>query len=224
MHRRTRAYHKAIGMRLLAAAAALAFLATTGCGSSGKAGGADAQSAGNSDGQINVMCMGDRINSPAESFHYSYKYTDASGSVDKEADITPQAMEITITDASGTHSYHGTRTSEGSWNGAVLTLSSLSITGMTARLGSLSGTSSVARQGAQTMNGYAATRYSIDTTNANASDRKAFALLFGQGSFEKGTVWMGEDGCAVKLVLDEGFAGANGGVDKRHYEMDRIRK
>jgi hypothetical protein len=170
------------------------------------------------------MCLGDRINSPTESFHYSYKYADASGRVDKEADITPQAMDITITDGSGSHTYHGVRSDEGSWSGAVLDLSGLNITAMTARLGSLNGTSSIVSQGAQAMNGYSATKYSIDTANANSSDQKTFVTLFGPGSYEKGTVWMGQDGCAVKLVLDEAIAQTNGGVDKRHYEMARIKK
>jgi hypothetical protein len=210
----------------LAAVAALALLAASGCSSSTKSGGADAQGADSAGGgHINVMCLGDRINSPTESFHYSYKYTDASGSADKEADITPQAMDITITDGSGTRHFHGVRADEGSWSGAVLDLSGLNITAMTARLDSLNGTSSISSQGAQAMNGYPATKYSIDTTSANSSDRKTFETLFGAGSYEKGTVWMGQDGCAVKLVLDEAIAQPNGGgVDKRHYEMARIKK
>lgn len=210
--------------RALAAVAALALLAASGCASSPKSAGAEGQGADTAGGSIHVMCVGDRINQPTESFHYSYKYADASGSVDKEAEITLQAMDITITDGSGSHSYHGTRSDETSWNGAVLDLSSLNITAMTARLDSLNGTSSIVSQGAQAMNGYPATKYSIDTTSASASDRKAFETLFGAGSFEKGTVWMGQDGCAVKLVLDEAFSQTNGSVEKRHYEMARIKK
>jgi hypothetical protein len=79
------------------------------------------------------MCIGDRINNPPESFHYSYVYTDASNSVDKEADITAQAMDIMIKDKSGSHSYHGTRSDETSWDRVVLDLSGLNITTMSAR-------------------------------------------------------------------------------------------
>ncbi len=210
----------------LAAVAALALLAASGCSSSAKSGGADARGADSAGGgHINVMCLGDRINNPTESFHYSYKYTDVSGSVDKEADITPQAMDITVTDGSGSRTFHGLRSNEASWDGAVLDLSGLNITAMTAKLDSLNGTSSIVSQGAQAMNGYSTTKYSIDTTSANSSDRKAFVTLFGPGSYEKGTVWMGQDGCAVKLVLDEGIAQMNGGgVEKRHYEMARLKK
>jgi hypothetical protein len=216
--------NKAILRGSLAAVVALALLAGSGCSSSAKSGGAAAQDAGSGGGHIDVMCIGDRINSPTESFHYSYKYTDASGSVEKEADITPQAMDITITDGSGSRNFHGVRSNEASWNGAVLDLSGLNITALSARLDSLNGTSSIASQGAQAMNGYSATKYSIDTTSANSSDQKTFKTLFGAGSFEKGTVWMGQDGCMVKLVLDEEFSQTNGGVEKRHYEMARIKK
>lgn len=218
------AENKAFLRRSLAAVAALALLAGSGCTSSGKSEGADARGANSGGGHIDVMCIGDRINAPTESFRYSYKYADASGSVEDAADVTPQTLDITITDKSGSHSYHGVRSNEASWNGAVLDLSNLSITAMSARLDSLNGTSSIVSQGAQAMNGYPATKYSIDTTSANSSDRKTFETLFGPGSFEKGTIWMGQDGCVAKLVLDEGFSQMNGGVEKRHYEMARTKK
>lgn len=186
---------------------------------------AGATSASNDPGtHIDVMCIGDRINNPPESFHYVYKYTDAASSVDKETDITAQAMDITIKDKSGSHSYRGTRSDETSWDRAVLNLSGPNTTAMSARLDSLNGTSAIVNQGADAANNYNATKYSIDTGNANSSDKQKFETLFGKGSFEKGMVWMGTDGCAVKLVLDEGIWQTNGGVNKAHYEMGRIKK
>jgi hypothetical protein len=173
---------------------------------------------------IDVMCIGDRINNPPEPFHYSYKYSDASGSAEKEADITPQAMDITIKDNSGSHSYHGVHSDEASWNSAVLDLSGLNITAMAARLSSLNNTSSVTRQGSEPMNGYETSKYAIDTASANSSDKQTFETLFGKGSFEKGTVWVPADGCAVKLVLDEGIVQTNGSLNKLHYEIARVRK
>ncbi len=184
-----------------------------------------ATTASNDNGaHIDVMCIGDRINNPPESFHYSYLYSDAATSVDKEADITAQAMEIAIKDKSGSHSYHGTRSDEASWNSAVLDLSGLNITTMSARLDSLNGTSAIVNQGADAVNNYSATKYAIDTTSSNSSDKQRFETLFGKGSFEKGIVWIGADGCAVKLVLDEAIWQTNGGVNKVHYEMARIKK
>lgn len=183
-----------------------------------------ATASGDSAAHIDLLCLGERINSPTEPFHYSYKYSDEANSIDNEADITPQKMDITSTDRSGTHSYHGVRSDEASWNAAVLDLSSLRFTGMSSRIDSLNGSSSVASQGNESINGYDTTRYSIDTTAASAADQRQFQTLFGNGSFEKGTVWIPPDGCAVKLILDEAIVQANGRINKGHYEVAMIKK
>jgi hypothetical protein len=180
-----------------------------------------ASDSGNS--HIDLMCIGDRINTPPEAFHYSYKYNDASTSVSKEADITPQAMEITIKDQSGSHSFHGVRSDEVSWNSAVLDLSGLGLTAMMSRFDALNGTSAIVRQANESMNGYDTTRYAIDSTTAGASDQRKFAALFGTDAYEKGTVWVPADGCAVKLVLDERMS-FGGKLKDAHYELARIRK
>jgi len=173
---------------------------------------------------MDVMCLGDLINNPPEPFHYSYKYADASGSVDKEADITPQQMDITVANSSGSHSYHGVRSDDVSWNGAVLDLSGLNLTTMSARLNSLNESSAVTRGNTETVNGYQTTKYAIDTTNASSSDKQKFESLFGKGSFEKGTIWVASDSCAVQLVLDEGLWQSDGSIKKDHFEISRIRK
>ena len=207
--------------------AALVLTVASGCNS--RTGSRDAQAVESADSDttsahIDVMCIGDRINNPHEPFHYSYKYADASSWVEKEADVTPQTLDITTKDKSGSHSYHGVRSDEASWNGAVLDLSGLNITAMSARLDSLNGGSAIVRQGSESMNGYHTTRYAIDTSSADSSDKQQFETLFGKGSFEKGTVWVPSDGCAVKLVLDEGIWQSNGNVKTAHYEMARIKK
>jgi hypothetical protein len=205
---------------------ALALLIAPACksGSSSRNGREGGVSASDGTGtHIDVMCMGDRIENPAGPFHYSYKYTDWSGSADKEADITPQKMDITIQDKSGSHSYHGVHSDEASWNSAILDLSALNITGMSARLGSLDG-STVISQGAESVNGYSTTKYAIDTTSANLTDKQSFETLFGKDSFEKGTVWIPAEGCAVKLVLDEGLQQTDGSVKKAHYEIAMIKE
>ena len=172
---------------------------------------------------VDLMCIGERINNPPESFHYSYKYNDSASSVSKEAEITPQAMDITIKDESGSHSFHGARSDEVSWNSAVLDLSGLSLTAMMSRLDSLNDTSAITRQASETVNGYETTRYAIDSTKANAPDQQKFVALFGTGALEKGTVWTSSDNCAVKLVLDERILlGSN--LKEDHYELARQRK
>jgi hypothetical protein len=173
---------------------------------------------------VDVMCIADRINNPPGPFHYSYKYDGSFGPVETEADITPQTMEITIKDKSGSHSFHGVRSDEQSWNNAVLDLSNLSITAMASRLGSLDGTSAIVQNGPEGVNGYSTTKYAIDTANANSADKKRWETLFGQGSFEKGTAWVPADGCAVKLLLDEGMWQSSGGVANSHYEIAMVKK
>ena len=217
---------------LLLALVALALLAASGCSSHAKskdtspdsAAGETAATASNAGTHVDVMCIGDRINNPPEAFHYSFRYTDASATVNEEADITPQAMDITIKDRSGSHSYHGVRADETSWGQAVLDLSSLKVTVMSSRLDQLNGTSALTPQGPEAINGYQTVKYAIDTTRASASDQKKYEVLFGKGSFEKGTVWVPADGCAVKLLLDEGPAQSNGSVETAHYEIARMRK
>ena len=178
----------------------------------------------NDDGPINVMCIGEHINNPPESFHYSYKFTNASGTQESQADITPRSMEIVRKDGTGSHSYHGVRSDEQSWNSAVLDLSSLRITGLSARLQSLNHTSALSSKGSESINGYNANAFGIDTTGAKAKDKEQYETLFGKGSFEKGTAWMGADGCIVKLILDESITQTNGTVDKGHYELERFKK
>lgn len=186
--------------------------------------GAESTTSGDPGTHIDVMCIGDRINNPPEPFHYSFKYADATSSGDTEADITPSTMDITMKGKSGSRSFHGVRSDETSWNNAVLDLSALKITAMSARLSSLEGGSAVVSQGPEAMNGYQTTKYSIDTANAKSADQKQFETLFGAGSFEKGTIWMASDGCAAKLLLDEGLAQTNSGVQKSHYEISRSKK
>ncbi|HEX7894115.1 MAG TPA: hypothetical protein VF447_07995 [Terriglobales bacterium] len=206
---------------------ALLLIALLGCNSSSSSKASASTdsdtSSGDSGTQLDVMCIGDRINNPPEPFHYSYKYSDASMSVVQDADITPQAMEITVTDGSGTHKYHGVRSDEDNWGSAVLSLSSLNNAAMAARLSSLNGTSSLTSKGPENINGYSTTKYAIDTTSANAKDKNTYHALFGN-SYAQGTLWAPADGCAVKLVLDEGLQQQDGSIKKVHYEMARIKK
>jgi hypothetical protein len=173
---------------------------------------------------VETLCVGDRLSNPPEPFHYSYKYSGTAGAIDNEADVTTQAIDIISKDSSGSRTYHGIRSDENSWNAAILNLSSLRFTGLSARIDSLNGTSSLTPQGAESVNGYNTTKHVIDTTHANASDRQQFETLFNKGSFEKGTIWAPADGCAVKMVLDEAIVQNDGSVDKGHYELAVVKK
>jgi hypothetical protein len=207
----------------LLAAAALALLAA-GCNSSSNSTSSNDNSTTGAGGRIDVNCIGNHVNNPPEAFHYSYKTTDGQNVVDKQADITPQNMEITIQNKSGSHKYQGVRSDEASWDRAVLDLSGDGFTLMSARIAFIKDKTSVSPAGAETTNGYQTTKYSIDTTSANSSDRRSYETLFGSGSYEKGAIWVTADGCPVKLILDEGTQKANGSVDKSHYEMAMVKK
>jgi hypothetical protein len=133
-------------------------------------------------------------------------------------------MQITIKDKFGAHSYHGVRSDSASWNSAVLSLLGAGLTGMTARVQFVKDNSATRWTGTEETNGYQTTKYSIDTTRANPSDKQTFATLFGAGSYDHGTIWVAEDGCPVKLILDEARQRTNGIVEKAHYEIAVIRK
>jgi hypothetical protein len=202
---------------------AMALLIACACNSDSRAK-ANSDSGGSIDMASAVMCIGDRVNNPAEAFHYSYKYLDSTGMVrNDEADVTPQSMDISVQDKSGTHKFHGIRSDEGSWSSAVSDLGHLGFTAMTGRLVPLQGTSAVAQQGSESISGYSATRYAIDTDNASSADKKKIQTLLGNGSFEKGTAWVAADGCVAKLVLDEGVW-RNSSINKDHFEIARIKK
>lgn len=209
---------------LLVATASL--LVASGCNSRANSAGADERSAtsGGAPQTIDVNCLGDRLENPPEAFHYSYKTTGGQNDIDKEADVTPQTMDITIKDNSGSHTYHGERSAESSWNRAVLDLSGSGLTTMTARLGFIKDTSALSRASTEQTNGYSTTKYSIDTAGASASDTKRFATLFGPGSYDKGAMWVASEGCPVKVVLDEATQQADGSASKVHYELNFVKK
>jgi hypothetical protein len=212
------------GWMLLAVSASLA-LATGGCSSHAQPGGTEekAVSSGGANSNIDMDCLPHHIENPPEPFHYSYK-VDGPNAVDKEADITPQTMDITIQDKSGSHTYHGVRSDSGSWGRAFLDLTGSGLTGMWARIGFLKDKSALKSAGAETLNGYATTKYSIDSANADSSAKRAFAAFYGAGSYDKGSIWVTGEGCPVKLSLDEATQQANGSMNKVHYEMAVTRK
>ena len=204
---------------------ALVTISACNSGSASKDAGGREVAAGSSNAgaHVDVMCIGDRLDNPPEAFRYSYRYTDENGWVEDEAEITPQAMDITIKDKAGSHAFHGVRSDEGSWNSAVVNLSHLNITAMSARLNVLNDSSAIVQQGRESINGYDTGKYSIDTGSANSSDRQSFEMLFGKGASKKGTAWMAPDGCVAKFTLDETIVQGDG-LNKAHYEMARIKK
>ncbi len=205
--------------RGLAATAALVLLTTCGCRSHSQSG---TQARSGADAHLHVGCILDRVEKPTESFHYSYKYEDPSTWHDYEADVTPLSIDGIVKEPGSATAVHAKRSDDTEWGSAVLSLSSR-ITALTGHLAGIDGTSAVISRGADNVNGYSASKYAIDTASANTADQRAYTTLFGPGSFEKGTIWMGHDGCAVKVVFDEGVS-IDSSIQKRHYEISRTLK
>jgi hypothetical protein len=217
-------YTAASPTRALLAAAVLVLLfgAVSGCSSSTKSADAKEQpAAGRRDtGQkVDINCLGSHLENPPESYHYSFKSSDGKYAVDKEAEITPQTMDVTIQDNSGSRKFHGDRAKEGGWDSAMGDLSGSGLTVMTARVAFIEDSSALRRIGDEPMNGYNTTQYSIDTTSGNTSDARTYRTMFGAASYDKGTVWVGAGGCPVKLILDEVTQRNNGSIDKHHFEI-----
>ena len=201
----------------LLAAAVSVLLFGVGCSSPAKSTAGDDRSPAGTNAEhptIDVNCIGDRIANPRDSFHYSFKAIDEQNTVVKEAEVSPQTMDITIQQAGRSHSYHGTKSDQTSWDSAVLDLSGSGLTVMIARLGFIKNTSSLKHVDDGTVNGYGSAHYSIDTANANSSDKQTFATMFGSGSYEKGDIWVAAEGCPIKLVLDEARQQPNGKIGR----------
>lgn len=198
-------------------------LTVAGCSSSAKLNSADSASDSGSGIHLDAGCMLDRVDKASESFHYSYKYASDTTWENYEADVTPTTIDGTAKTPMGSSSVHAVRSDSNGWDTAVLALSSLSFTALTGRLAALDGTTAIASQGAEQVNGFSTTKYTIDTSHADASDQQNLETLLGKGSFDKGTIWMAQDGCAVKVMLDEGWPIDNR-LEKRHYEIARVRK
>ncbi len=213
---------KCMGMIAGLLSAVLALI-LAGCSSNAKSSGTDSASDSGSGIHLDVGCMLDRVDKASEPFHYTYKYASDSTWANSEADVTPTSIDGSTKNPMGSSAVHAVRSDSHGWDTAVLALSSLSFTALTGRLAGLEGTSAIVSQGAEQVNGYSATKYAIDTARANASDQQTIETLFGKGSFDKGTVWMGPDGCAVKVLLDEGWPIDNR-LEKRHYEIARMKK
>ena len=170
---------------------------------------------------IDLNCIIDQIHNPTDSFHYSYK-KDGPNSVDEEADITPQSIEGSFKNDSISQPVHGVRSEKDSWQTASMGL--MGVSGMSSTIALVNHNSAMVPEGTEKMNGYDATRYSIDTARGNAAETALYTNTLGAGGFEKGTAWVTSQGCPVKLSLDSEMHLRNGSVDKAHFEIEMTKK
>ena len=174
---------------------------------------------------IDLQCALDRIQNPADSFHYSYKKeTSEQVHLDEEADVTPQTIDGSFTNASGTHPVHGVHSDAQSWQNAWSGL--MGIAGMSSAIALVNHDSAMKREsdGSQA-NGYETIHYSIDTGRFDATERQILGPTLGAGGFEKGDVWVTAQGCPVKLILDDEMHSKDGSLlEKVHYEEAMVKK
>lgn len=170
---------------------------------------------------IDLNCVMDHIQNPPEAFHYSY-HKQSSNPVEEQADITPQTIDGSFKNSDVARPLHGVRSDPQSWQTAWSGL--MGISGMSSTVAIIRSSSAITKEGPERMNGYDATRLSIDTTKADPAEQGLYRTVLGSGGFEKGTAWVTEQGCPVKLVLDSEQHSNNGDVDKIHYEITMVRK
>jgi hypothetical protein len=227
-------------LQVLLAAAAISLAGISGCGtnpnsktatkkladSSGTAVETASSSAQSGTGPgIDLQCVMDRIQNPSESFRYSYKKdTSEQVHLDEEADVTPQTIDGSFTNASGAHPVHGVHSDAQSWQGAWSGL--MGIAGMSSAVALVNHNSAMKRESDESqVNGYDTIHYSIDTGRFDSTEQQILGPTMGPGGFEKGDAWVTSQGCPVKLVLDNEMHSKSGNViEKIHYEEDMVKK
>jgi len=213
------------------ATAGLALLAISACKSDPAAKNANGKSGaqpnsattaqGSGEKGIDLNCVMDHIQNPPETFHYSYN-KESSNPVHEEADITPQTIDGNFKNNSASQSFHGVHSDAASWQGAWSSL--MGIAGMSSAIALVRNSSATVREGPEKMNGYDATKYSIDTARGTDTEKSLYQSVLGTGGFQKGTAWVTAQGCPVKLVMDSELHGKDGSVEKIHYEVAMVRK
>jgi hypothetical protein len=174
---------------------------------------------------IDLNCVVARLQSPPESFHYSYK-RNGDHSLDQEVDMTPQTLDGSVrSDNSGsdmTDAIHAVRSNADDWRIATGSLS-FGIGGLAPDFALVHHGAATFREGTETVNGYETTKYTIDTSRGDAVDKVLYDNTLGPGGFEKGTVWVTSQGCPVKISLDDELH-SNGTVTRDHYEEAMVKK
>ncbi len=175
-----------------------------------------------SDPGIDLNCIFDRIQNPPEAFHYSYKHVNGNDDLDEEGDLTPQTADGTFKNKYVSRSFHAVRSDRDSWQAALASLSAVS--GASSTFALVAHSSATTRDGAESVNGYDAIRYSIDTARATVAETTLDQNILGPGGSVKGTVWATSQGCPVKFVVDSEMHLNDGTMQKDHYEEAIVKK
>ena len=214
---------KTVGVQFIAAMMAAG--AILGCNSASskpvntKSGAAKPAITANSSGSdIDLNCVVRHIQSPTESFHYSFSDV-SDNSWQEDAEVTPQNIDGSFVNNSvpTRQEFHGPPRQVSSNLMAIGRMASIFSTVHT--------TSAVVKQGTEKKNGYDTVKYSIDTAQGNSTEQGLFKTVLGPGGFERGNVWVNSQGCPVQITLDEEIHGKDGSTaGKAHYEEAMTRK
>lgn len=167
---------------------------------------------------IDLNCVVRHIQSPTESFHYSFSNV-SDNAWQEDAEVTPQNIDGRFMNnfLPAPQEFHGPPQQASSNLMAIGRMASIFST--------VHMTSAVVNQGPEQKNGYDTVKYSIDTARGNSTEQKLFNSILGPGGFEKGYVWVTSQGCPVQIALDEEVHGKNASaVGKAHYEEAMTRK
>ena len=167
---------------------------------------------------IDLNCVARHIQSPTESFHYSFS-DQSENSWQEDAEVTPQNIDGSFMNSflPAKQEFHGPPQQVSSNLMAIGRMASIFST--------VHMTSAVVKQGAEKKNGYDTVKFSIDTAQGNGTEQGLFKTVFGPGGFERGSVWITAEGCPVQIALDEEIHAKDGSpTGKAHYEEAMTRK
>ena len=203
----------------------LALSLATGCNSgnskteNAKSGAAQKGIATNAAGpDIDLNCVVRHIQSPPESFHYSFSDV-SDNSWQEDAEVTSQNIDGSFMNSflPAKQEFHGPPQQVSSNLMAIGRMASIFST--------VHMTSAVVKQGAEKKNGYDTVKFSIDTAQGNSVEQGLFKTIFGPGGFERGYVWVTAEGCPVQITLDEELHARDGSPNgKAHYEEAMTKK
>ena len=168
---------------------------------------------------VDLQCLTERVQKAPAPFHLSFKKSTKVVSTDLETNVTPNSINGTVIDGSGTREIHAVRSDSAAWNLAVVTVTA-PISGAASTLNLARNSSAMSRVGAEEVHGQQTVKYAIDTGHDNPADATAFRNIMGHNGFLRGSAWVTGDGCPVKLVLDAQMAFPDGTVEEQHFESN----
>lgn len=168
---------------------------------------------------VRLQCLAEHVENAPAPFHLSYKKSTQASNSDWETDITANSISGMVVDDAGTRAIQGIRTNGAAWGKAVADVIA-PISGSQRTFALVRNSSATRRDGKEKVNGEDTVKYTIDSARDTAVDASQVDGLLGAGGFIKGAVWVTNDGCPVRLVMDAQMHMPDGNLEKEHYEAE----